>query len=134
MSSCRFEISTSACFQPRELRRTEYITNRNNIIDEGPGALSDQAINWIGLTDGVKLRMIDANLSDSLEQAKKFDMICDLNDSLVAKVTDLELTNPIRDSQSMELAATQREIEELHEDLYIEKPRSAKLERRLDLC
>ena len=132
--SSRFKTSTTAGFQPTELRTTEYITNRMKIIDDGPGVLSDQAINWIRATEDVQLEIIDANLSESLEQAEKFAKICDLNESLAAKVKDLEATEPVRDGPSRELAAAQREIEELEEELQIEKRRSAKLERRLDKC
>ena len=123
--SSRFKTSTTAGFQPTELRTTEYITNRMKIIDDGPGVLSDQAINWIRATEDVQLEIIDANLSESLEQAEKFAKICDLNESLAAKVKDLEATEPVRDGPSRELAAAQREIEELEEKLQIEKRRSA---------
>jgi hypothetical protein len=91
------------------------------IIDDGPGVLSDQAINWIRATEDVQLEIINANLSESLEQAEKFAKICDLNKSLAAKVKDLEETEPVRDGLSRELAAAQREIEELEEELQVEK-------------
>jgi len=77
------------------------------IIDDGPRVFSDQAINWIRATEDLHLEIIGANLSESLEQAKKFAMICDLNESLAAKVKDLEVTEPARDGSSRELAAAQ---------------------------
>jgi hypothetical protein len=40
--SSRFKTSTTVGFQPTELRRTEYITNRMKNIHDGPGVLSDQ--------------------------------------------------------------------------------------------
>ena len=55
---------------------------------------------------------IDDNLSKSLEQAEKFAKICDLNESLAAKVQDLEATEPVQGSPSSELVAAQQEIEE----------------------
>ena len=134
MFSSRFKTSTTAGFQPTEIRTTEYITNRMKIIDDGPEVLSDQAIHWIRATDDVQLEIIDANLSEILEQAEKFAKICDLNESFAAKVKDWEATEPVRDGLSRELAAAQREIEELEEELQIEKCRSAKLERRLNKC
>jgi len=104
------------------------------IIDDGPGVLSDQAINWIRVTEDVQLEIIDANLSESLEQGEKLAKMCDLNESLAAKVKDLEATEPVRDGPSRELPAAPREIEELEAELQIEKRRSAKLDRRLDKC
>jgi hypothetical protein len=132
--SSRFKTSTTAGFQPTELCTTEYITNRMKIIDDGPRVLSDQANNWIRAMEDVQLEIIDANLSESLEQADKFPKICDLIESLAAKVKDLEATEPVRDGLSRELAAAQREIEELEEELQIKKHRSAKMERWLDKC
>jgi len=132
--SSRFKTSTTAGFQPTDLRTTEYITNQMKIIDDSPGVLSDQAMNWIRATEDIQLEIIDANLSDSLEQAEKFTKICDLNQSLAARVKDLEATEPVRDGPRRELATAQREIEELEEQLQIDKRRSAKLERRLDTC
>jgi hypothetical protein len=116
----RFETSATAGFQPTELRTAEYATNRMNVIEDGPGHLSDQAFNWIRATEDVQLEIIDANLSESLEQIGKFAKICDLNESLAAKVKDLEATGPLQEGPSRELAATQEEIEELEEELKIE--------------
>jgi len=132
--SSRLKTSTTAGFQPTELRTIESITNRMKIIDDGPGVLSDQAINWIRAMEDVQLEIIDANLSESVEQAEKFAKICDLSESSAAKVKDLEATVPVRDGPSRELAAAQREIEQLEEELQIEKRQSAKLERQLDKC
>jgi len=95
--SSRFKTSTTAGFQPTELSTTEYITNRMKIIDNSPGVLSDQAINWIRATEDVQLEIIDANLSESLEQAEKFVKICNLNGSFAPKVKDLEATKLVRD-------------------------------------
>jgi len=117
----RFKTSTTAGFQHAKLRTTEYIINRMKIIDDSPGVLSDQAFNWIRATEDVQLEFIDANLSESLEQAEKFPKICNLNESLAAEVKDLEATEPVRDGPSRESAPAQREIEELEEELRIEK-------------
>jgi len=119
--SSRFKTSTTAGFQPTELRTKEYITHRLKIIDDGHGVLSDQAINWIRATEDVQLEIIDATLAKSLEQAEIFAKICDLNESLAAKVKDLEATEPVRDGPSRESADAQREIDELEEELQIEK-------------
>jgi len=40
-SSSRFKSSTTAGFQPTELRTTEYVTNRMKVIVNGPGVMSD---------------------------------------------------------------------------------------------
>jgi hypothetical protein len=53
MFSSRFKTSTTAGFEPTELRTTEYITNGIKIVDNGPGVLSGQAINWIRATEDV---------------------------------------------------------------------------------
>jgi polyhydroxyalkanoate synthesis regulator phasin len=53
---------------------------------------------------------------------------------LAAKVKDLEATGPVQEGPSRELAAAQQEIEELKEELKIEKRHSAKSERWLDNC
>jgi len=132
--SSRFKISTTMGFQPTEISTTEYITNQMKIIDDGPGVLSDQAINWIRATEDVQLEIIDDDHSESLEQAMKFTNICDLTESLATKVKDLEVTKPIQDGPSRELAAAQQEIQELEEELQIEKHQSDKLERQLDKC
>jgi hypothetical protein len=129
--SSRFKTSPTASFQPTELRITELITNLIKVIKDGPRLRSDEAINWIWATKDVQLEIIDANLSKSNEQAKKFAKICDLNESLAAKVNDFEATGPVQDDPSRKLAAAQQDIEELEEELQIEKRRSAKLERRL---
>jgi len=39
------------------------------IIHDGPGVLYDQAINWIWATEDVQLEIINAHLSESLDQA-----------------------------------------------------------------
>jgi len=132
--SSRFKTSATAGFQSTELGPTEYVTNRMKVIDDGPGPLSDQAINRIRATEDVQLEIIDANLYKSHEQAEKFAMICDLNESLTAKVKDLEDTEPVQDGPSRELAAAKQEIKELNKELQIEKRRSAKLESRLSKC
>ena len=114
--SSRFKTSTSVGLQPTELCTTEYITNRMKIIDDSPGVLSDQAINWIRATEDVQLEIIDANLSESLEQAEKFAKICNLNESLSAKVEDLEVSEPFRDGPSWASAAAQLNNEQLEEE------------------
>jgi hypothetical protein len=55
--------------------------------------------------------VIDANLFDSLDHAEKFAKICDLNESVAAKVKDLEATGPVQDGPSQESAAAQQDIE-----------------------
>ena len=132
--SSRFKTSATTGFQSTELRSTEYVTNQMKVIDGSPGHLPDQAINWIRATEDVQLEVMDANLSERVEQAKKFAKICDLNESLAAKVRDLEGTEPFQVGPSREFAATRQEIEQLEEELHIEKRRSAMLERRLDKC
>jgi len=132
--SSRFKTSTTAGFRPTERRTTEYITNRMNNIHDGTGVLSDQAINSIRATEDVQLEIIDANLSESLEHAEKFAKFCDLNESLAAKVKNLEATVPVRNGPSREFAAAQQDIEELAEELHIKKGRSALVERWLDKC
>jgi hypothetical protein len=62
-------------FQPTELRTPQYVTNHIKVIDNGPGHLSDQAMNWIRATEDVQLEIIDANLSENLERAEKFSKI-----------------------------------------------------------
>jgi len=130
--SSRFKTSATAGFQPIELCTTEFVTNRMKVIDNGPRLLSDQAIDWIRATEDVQLEIIDANLSESLEQAEKFAKLCDLNEILAANVKDLEATGPVQEGPTRELADAQQELKQLEEELQIEKGRSAKLERRLD--
>jgi len=96
--------------------------------------MSNKAINWIRATEDVQLEIIIANLSERVEPAEKFAKICDLNESLAAKVKDFEATEPVQDYPARELAAAQQDIEELVEELQIEKRRSAKLQRPLDKC
>jgi hypothetical protein len=131
-TSSRIKTSTTTGFQPTELRTTDYITKQMKIIDDVPGVLSKQAINWSRATVDVQLGILDANLSERLQQAEKYTKICDLNEILAAKVKDLEATKHVRDGPSMELEATQREIEQLEEELQRKNHRSDKLERRLD--
>jgi hypothetical protein len=119
--SNRFRTSTTAGFQPTEHCTTEYVTNRMKVIDEGPGVLSDQALNWIRATEDVQSEIIDANLSESIEHAVKFGKICDLIESLAAKVKDLEATEPVQDGPSRELPAAQHEIEVFEDELQIKK-------------
>jgi len=104
------------------------------VINNGPGLLSDHAINWIIATRDVQLEIIDRNLSESLEEAEKFAKICKLNKSFATKVKDLEAAEPVQDGLSRELVAAQQELEELEEKLLIGKHCSAKLETRLDKC
>jgi hypothetical protein len=104
------------------------------VMDEGPGVLSDQALNWIRAPEDVQSEIIDANLSESVEHAVKFGKICDLIESLAAKVKELEATEPVQDGPSRELPAAQHEIEVFEDELQIEICRSAMLESRLDKC
>ncbi|KAF8243357.1 hypothetical protein K440DRAFT_637620 [Wilcoxina mikolae CBS 423.85] len=46
--------------------------------------------------ENVQLEIIDAGLSNSLEQAEKLAKICNLNESLVAKVKNLEAAKPVQ--------------------------------------
>ena len=93
--SSRFKTSTTTCFQPTELHTTENITNRMKVINNCPGVMSDQSINWIRAMEDVQLEIIDAYLSESLAQAEKFAKICALNESLAAEVKVLEVTEPV---------------------------------------
>jgi len=108
--SCRFKTSATAGFQSTELCRTEYVTKWMKVIDDGPGDLSDQAINWIRATENVQVKIINANLSEMLVLAEKFAKICNLNESFATEVKDMKSTNPVLDGPSRELAATQQEI------------------------
>ena len=65
--SSRFKASTTVGFQTTELRSTEFITNRIMVIDDGLGVLSDLAMNRIRAPEDMQLEMIDANLSESVE-------------------------------------------------------------------
>jgi hypothetical protein len=67
----RFKTSTTAGFQPTELRTTEYITNRMKIIDHGPGVVSDQAINWIRSTEDVHLGSLMLTNPRALNKPRK---------------------------------------------------------------
>ncbi|KAF8245057.1 hypothetical protein K440DRAFT_646585 [Wilcoxina mikolae CBS 423.85] len=120
-------------FEPAEHCTPEYISKRQKVINDGPGHLSDQAINWIKAMEDVELEINDVNLSKSHKQAKKFSNIWNLNKSLVAKVKDLEAAEPVQGPHK-ELAAAHQEIDKLKKELRIEKHRSAKLERWLEKC
>jgi hypothetical protein len=74
--------------------------------------LSDQVINWIKATEDVQLQIINADLSESLQQAEKFAKICDLNESLSAKVKNLEAAESVQ-GPNKELAVAKQEIDEL---------------------
>jgi len=76
-------------------------------------------------TADVQLHIIDANLSERLEEAKKFPTICILNVSLAAKVKHLQAVEPVQDGQSRKLAAAQQVVEWPEEELQIEIGRSA---------
>ncbi|KAF8248916.1 hypothetical protein K440DRAFT_641813 [Wilcoxina mikolae CBS 423.85] len=92
-------------FEPSELCTAEYITKRQNDIDDGLGHFH--------------------------EQAKHFAKIFDLNEILVAKVKDLEAADPIQ-GPNKELIAADQEIDELEKELLIEMHSSAQLERWLE--
>jgi len=102
-------------------------------IDDCPAVLSDIAMNWIRALEEVQMEIIDADVSEILEEAEEYAMICDLNVSLATKVENLEDTEPVQDGPSREWAAAQQEIEELEEQLQIGKHWSAKFERWLDM-
>ena len=51
--------------------------------------------------------MINPNLSESIEQPEKFTMICNLNESLAARVKNLMATEPVQDGPSREVVASQ---------------------------
>jgi len=104
------------------------------VIENGPGLLSDQAINWIRATVDVQLEIINANLSENHKQSEKFAKICDLHASWAAKVKNFEAAEPIQDGLSKEWAAAHIEIEKSEEELRIKKCCSAKLERWNDEC
>jgi hypothetical protein len=118
--SSKFATLTTAGFEPAELRTAEYFTKRKKVIDDGPEHLLDQAINWIKATEDVQLEIINAGLSESLEQAEKFSKVCELNESLAAKVKELEAAESVQ-GPNKELAAAHQEIDELEEELRIEK-------------
>jgi len=60
--------------------------------------------------------------------------ICNLDESLAAKVNNLVAPEAIQDGQSKEFAAAQHEFEEIEEELLIEKCHSTKLQRQLKEC
>jgi len=70
------------------------------VMDDGPGVLSDQAINSIRGTENVQLEIIEDNPFKSLEQAEKFAKIYDLNKFLASEFKDLEAAEPVRDGPS----------------------------------
>jgi len=105
-----------------------------NDIDEGHGLLSQQAIHRITGTEDIQMEIIDFHLSESLKKAEKFNEICILNESLASNVKDLEAAELVQDGMGQELAVAHQEIEELEEELRIEKQRSAKLEMLLNQC
>ncbi|KAF8248435.1 hypothetical protein K440DRAFT_642571 [Wilcoxina mikolae CBS 423.85] len=106
-----FATLATTDLQPAELCTAEYITRRKKIITDGPESLPEQAINWL--------------------RAIKLAKICDLNDSLAAKIKDWEAAEPIQDGTCKELVIAYQEIDELEEVLRIEKCHSTDLERWL---
>lgn len=75
--------------------------------------------------EDVHLQSINGNRSESLEQAEKIAKICNLNESLVAKVNDLEPAEPVQDAQSNDSVAAQQEINEFKEELQIQNRHNA---------
>jgi hypothetical protein len=107
-------------FEPAKLCTAEYVTMQNKVIDNRPGHLSDHSIKWIKAMEDVQLQLIDTGLSESLDQAEKFVKICDLNQSLVSKVKDLEAAEPVQ-GPNKEVAAAYQEKDELKGVLQIKK-------------
>jgi len=83
--SSNFKTVATTGFQPTDLRPTEYITNWIKVIDNGPGRLSDQAMDMIVPMEAVQRHIVNANHSDSLEQAETFANLCNLNTSLTTE-------------------------------------------------
>jgi hypothetical protein len=98
------------------------------VIDDGLGHLSDQSINWITATEDVELVIPHAGLSESAKRAKIFAKLCNLNNSLAAKVKDLDDAEPIQDPNKVCVAANQ-EINVFEEELQIENGHPANLVR-----
>lgn len=92
----------------------------------------DQAINLIRAMEDIQLEIVDANLSESHEQAETFAKIPDLNECLDNKVKDREGADLIQDGPRKEWMATQQEVENMEDELQITKHLSAKLERSLN--
>ncbi|KAF8246431.1 hypothetical protein K440DRAFT_644984 [Wilcoxina mikolae CBS 423.85] len=117
-------LATDSPFQPPRTSNLQNFVRQNTLQDT----------NWIRATEDVQLDTIEGGHSTRLERAEVFAKICDLNDSLAAKVKDLEGAKLVQDSTSKELTVAHQDIDELEEALHIEKCRSAKVERRLDKC
>ncbi|KAF8254197.1 hypothetical protein K440DRAFT_635702 [Wilcoxina mikolae CBS 423.85] len=69
----------------------------------------------------------------SLEQAEECTKNCNVNERVVAKIKDLEAAKPVQGPNKQSVAAHQG-IDELKEELQIERSHSSKLERWLEKC
>ncbi|KAF8245068.1 hypothetical protein K440DRAFT_646557 [Wilcoxina mikolae CBS 423.85] len=103
------------------------------VIDDGSGNLSNQALNWFKAMQDVQLDLIDAGLLECLEQSEKDARSWNFNNSLVAKVKDLQATESIR-GPNKQLAEAHQEMDQLEDELRIEKYHSVKLERWQEKC
>jgi hypothetical protein len=130
--SSKFTTLAAAAFKSGKFHPTEYITKRKKVIDDSPGHLSRQAINWNKATEDVQLEIIEVGLLESLKQAKQVAKICDLKESLAGKVKELEAEHS--QGPNKELVAAHQDINKLEEELRIEKCRSVKLKRLLEKC
>jgi hypothetical protein len=78
-------------------------------------------------TEDIQQEIINTNLSKCLKQAETFAQLCNLNQSLAARVKDLKAAEPVQDGLSRELVAAQQVIKDLEEELQIKKHHSANL-------
>jgi chromosome segregation ATPase len=130
--SSQFTTLNATGIETGALHMGEYSTKQKTVIDDGPGHLSDKAMNCIKAAEDAQHQITNAGLSESLEQAENFTKMCDINNSLAAKVKELEAAEPIQGPNN-ELEAAHQEIDELREELQIDMRHSAKLERRLEM-
>lgn len=84
--------------------------------------------------EDILLENIVAILSECFEKAEIVAKICDLNESLAAKVKDIKAGEPMQDSLSMMLVTAHQEFKKLEELLQMEKCHSTKLDRWLTTC
>jgi len=103
--SSRFMTSATVGFQPAALHTRQYVTHRINVMDHGPGHLSQYAIDSNRAMEDIRQEIIDANLSESVEHTEIFANICDLNESLAAEVKYFKPAGSIQDGLSMTLVA-----------------------------
>jgi len=83
-------------------------------------------------TENIQLETVNSYVLESIEQAKKSTMLCDLNKRLATKVKALETAEPIQGGLSKELEAAHQQMEVLEAEVCIEKHGPPKVKWRLD--